>query len=71
MTHLAGDLPKPEGFRLGSLESRAAARAMIERRRKSALRISFDFGNAAGITRSYRTVSDGTEFEIVFQGEIE
>lgn len=62
------DLPRPDEFPLGSQESRAAARAMLERRDRVDLRIIVDIPRPNGdVPRSYRyQEQDGRVVEVVF-----
>jgi len=61
------NLPRPEEFPLGSMESRAAARAVLEQRDKVDLRLIVDIcGPERDGPRSYRCrQEDGTIVEFV------
>jgi hypothetical protein len=61
-------LPRPDEFPLGSPESRAAARAMLERRDRVDMRIIVDMPRPDGhVAHSYRyQEQDGRVVEVVF-----
>lgn len=66
-TSSSNGLPRPEEFPLGSMESRAAARAMLDRRNRVDLRIIMDVPRPHGDEgKSYRYHdSDGKIVEVV------
>ena len=65
-------VPRPGDFELGSLESRAAARAMLEKKRSSKFRLSvYAIGepfHLATTTCTHSLWPDGTVFEMVHLG---
>jgi hypothetical protein len=63
------DLPRPDEFLLGSQESRAAARAMLERRDRVDARIVVDMPRPNGhVEHSYRyQEQDGRVVEVVIR----
>jgi hypothetical protein len=62
-------LPRPEEFPLGSMESRAAARALLERRDRVDVRLVTDVPRPYGhVGNSYKyQKQDGTVVEVVIR----